>query len=102
MTVGDPSRCVPVATRATELDPSDAAAWEVLGRSRALAGDLEGGRQALQHCAAVSLEPSDCFFWLGLLDGQSGRCEEMESEAQREADVDARYGNLHLATSMSR
>ncbi len=100
MTVGDPLRCVPAATRATQLDPSDAAAWEVLGRSLALAGNIDDGRAALERCAAVSVESSDCFFWLGLLDGQSGRCQDMENESRREADVDARFGNVNLATAM--
>jgi serine/threonine-protein kinase len=100
MTVGDPARCVPAATRATELDPSDAAAWEALGRSLALAGRLDEGRSALERCAAVSVESSDCFFWLGLLDGQQGRCDDMERESRREADVDPRFGNVNLALAM--
>jgi serine/threonine-protein kinase len=100
MTVGDPLRCVPAATRATQLDPSDAAAWEALGRSLALAGNIDDGRAALERCAAVSVESSDCFFWLGLLDGQSGRCQDMENESRREADVDARFGNVNLAIAM--
>lgn len=100
MTVGDPARSVPAATRATELDPSDATAWEALGRTLALSGKVDEGRQALQRCAAVSVESSDCFFWLGLLDGQQGRCGDMEQESRREADVDPRYGNFNLAIAM--
>jgi serine/threonine-protein kinase len=100
MTVGNPAECVPAATRATELDPSDASAWEALGRSLALSGDVDGGRRALERCAAVSVESSDCFFWEGLLDAQVGRCDDMEREARREADVDPRFGDVNLANAM--
>jgi len=100
MTVGNPEIGVPSATRATELDPADATAWEALGRGLALSGDVAGGRSALVRCTEISVESSDCFFWLGLLDAQTGRCEDMEREARREADVDARFGNLNLAMAM--
>jgi len=77
-----------IARAATELDPLDGAAWEALGRSLAIAGDLVGGRVALERCAATSSESYDCYFWLAALDGADGRCADMERDASREADGD--------------
>ncbi len=96
-TTGDPARCAAEARRATELDPRDAEAWEALGRSLALSGDSAGARHALETCSAISIESSDCYFWLAQLDGAVGRCEDMERTARREADLDAKYGNHSLA-----
>ncbi len=97
LTMGDSARSAAAARRATELDPRDAAAWEVRGRGLAEAGDIDGARRARATCSAVSVESSDCYLWLGLLDGAAGRCEDMEHEARREADIDAEMGNLNLA-----
>jgi serine/threonine-protein kinase len=98
-TAGDPARGQAEARRATELDPRDAEAWEALGRGLALSGQLVEARRALEACGAVSIESSDCWFWLALLDGAIGRCVDMEQEARREADVDAKYGYRNLATA---
>jgi serine/threonine-protein kinase len=96
LTLGDAARGPVYARRATELDPRDAGAWELLGRSEALAGHIDAARNALQTCTAVSLESSDCLYWIGSLDAEMGRCEDMESEARREADVDPHFGNWLL------
>jgi serine/threonine-protein kinase len=88
LTIGDTVRGSAFARRATELDPSDGYAWEELGRGLALRGDVEGGRHALEQCAAVSVESTDCHFWLALLDRDDGRCAEMERKARRLADLD--------------
>jgi serine/threonine-protein kinase len=98
-TTGDSVRGPAEARRATELDPRDAQAWEALGRSLALSGQLVEARRALEACGAVSIESSDCWFWLALLDGQVGRCTDMEQEARREANVDAKYGYRNLASA---
>jgi serine/threonine-protein kinase len=98
-TMGDAVRGPAEARRATELDPRDALAWESLGRSLALSGQLVEARNALETCGTISIESSDCYFWLALLDGAVGRCADMEREARREADLDAKYGNKNLAAA---
>jgi eukaryotic-like serine/threonine-protein kinase len=99
-TVDDAVRGPTFAREATVLDPGDASGWELLGRGLVKAGDLVGGRRALERCAAVSVESSDCFSWLAALDGSAGRCSDMEHDATRSADVDA-AGNRSLARALA-
>jgi serine/threonine-protein kinase len=96
-TLTDPTRASSTAREAVDLDPLDAGAWETLGRALALGGDVVEGRRALERCAAISVESSDCYLWLGLLDGAAGRCSDMERDARHEADHDPRFGNWSLA-----
>jgi serine/threonine protein kinase/tetratricopeptide (TPR) repeat protein len=96
----DATRGPTLARRATELDPSDATAWEVFGRSLALSGDLDGGTRALRRCAAVSVDSSDCYQVLARLDAEQGLCVEMEHDARREADLDPGSGSLQIAQAM--
>jgi len=95
----DPSRGVSSARRAVELDPLDACAWESLGRSLALQGEVLEGRAALERCATVSSESTDCYLWLAFLDGAAGRCADMERDTRRQADHDPGPGNFNLAVA---
>jgi serine/threonine-protein kinase len=97
LTLADPAQSIPLARAAIALDPQDAAARECLGRALALSGDLAAGREALSQCSAISVESSDCLYWLGLLDGAAARCGDMEADARREADIDPRWGNVNLS-----
>jgi serine/threonine-protein kinase len=99
-TIDDPVNGPAFARAATELDPRDAAAWECLGRSLGIGGDLSGARVALERCAGVSTESADCYNWLALLDGAAGRCADMEREATRQADGDEKGGNQSLACAL--
>jgi len=90
--LNDPERAAAAARRAMALDPLDAAALEFLGRATEEKGDLEGARQFFERCVAVSLESTDCLGFLASLDSIEGRCEAMEADGRRQADVDPAWG----------
>jgi serine/threonine-protein kinase len=98
--MGKPGEGSMAARHATELDPSDASAWELLGRNLALEGDIVAGRAALDRCAGISPASADCLNWIAFLDGDAGRCAEMERTARREADRDPKFGNWNLADAL--
>jgi len=98
-TIGDPVHGPTAAREAIALDPLDACAWETLGRALVVAGDITEARRSLERCSSISTESADCFGWLALLDGEAGRCAEMERDARRAVDQDARGGSLRLAAA---
>jgi serine/threonine-protein kinase len=99
--MSDPARAAATARRGLELDPRNAQDLETLGRSLALGGDVEGGRRALELCGTISPESSDCVNWLATLDGQLGRCDDVERESRRVADVDLLVGNVVMANALA-
>jgi eukaryotic-like serine/threonine-protein kinase len=85
--LNDPERAVALAHRVVELDPIDAGGWQLLGNAQAALGDLDGARASLERCASVSAESVDCYSWLADLDASQGRCERMEADGRRVADL---------------
>lgn len=99
--LGHPESAEAHAAKATQLAPSDADAWNVLGRSRWARGDVAGAEAALAQACAVDSNHAWARNNLGLLQLQRGNLAAalplLEAAVQLDGDVAAFHHNLAIA-----
>jgi eukaryotic-like serine/threonine-protein kinase len=84
----DPASALQSFTRATEIDPRFADAWEGRGKALAWLGRVEEARAALDACQRIPTA-LDCVYWRFVVDAAAGDCGACEADARRRIDRDA-------------
>jgi eukaryotic-like serine/threonine-protein kinase len=79
----DPDAKLEAATRATELDPLYADAWQARSASLAVLGRMDESLAAADQCIEVSHGSADCLAERATKYGSLGRCADMEKDLRR-------------------
>ncbi|WP_394841896.1 serine/threonine-protein kinase [Pendulispora brunnea] len=89
--------------RATFIDPTFAAAWQVQGIILGYMGRTEEKLRALDRCLEASPQSTDCIDGRMLVLKRLGRCEESVAESRRELGLGVQESNLywHFATNLA-